>query len=191
MRNIALMATRFFQAGSSTAEVSLKRYRYTGKERDEENGFTYHGARYHAPWLGRWTRADPIGIADGTNLYAYGRNNPILLVDPNGLQPTPRPASGVQPPPPTPPSLPEAGKHPEAILAESEFNAAWEQALEERYGGGSFRENSQGTGSNSPMPPIIQSLSVRVNTRLSIIYFVVLSQKTLNSRNTTGKKLSS
>ena len=33
-----------FQAGRSAAEVSLKRYRYTGKERDEENGFTYHGA---------------------------------------------------------------------------------------------------------------------------------------------------
>ena len=28
-----------YQAGRSAAEVSLKRYRYTGKERDEENGF--------------------------------------------------------------------------------------------------------------------------------------------------------
>ena len=28
----------------SAAEVSLKRYRYTGKERDEETGFAYHGA---------------------------------------------------------------------------------------------------------------------------------------------------
>ena len=45
-----------FQAGRSAAEISLKRYRYTGKERDEENGFTYHGARYYAPWLGRWWR---------------------------------------------------------------------------------------------------------------------------------------
>ena len=36
-----------FQAGDC-AEVSLKRYRYTGKERDEENGFTYHGVRYYA-----------------------------------------------------------------------------------------------------------------------------------------------
>ena len=27
-----------YQAGRSAAEVSLKRYRYTGKERDEENG---------------------------------------------------------------------------------------------------------------------------------------------------------
>ena len=32
-----------------------KRYRYTGKERDEENDLYYHGARYYAPWLGRWT----------------------------------------------------------------------------------------------------------------------------------------
>ena len=44
---------RCFKQGRSAAEVSLKRYRYTGKERDEENGFTYHGARYYAPWLGQ------------------------------------------------------------------------------------------------------------------------------------------
>jgi RHS repeat-associated protein len=72
-----------FQAGSS-AEVSLKRYRYTGKERDEESGFTYHGARYCAPWLGRWTACDSIGIGDGPNLYLFVKGNPIRLVDPNG-----------------------------------------------------------------------------------------------------------
>jgi RHS repeat-associated protein len=66
------------------AEVSLKRYRYTGKERDEENGFTYHGARYYAPWLGRWTACDPTGLADGTNLYAYVSGNPVMLNDPSG-----------------------------------------------------------------------------------------------------------
>ena len=31
--------TTAFQAMNSAAEVSLKRYRYTGKERDEETGF--------------------------------------------------------------------------------------------------------------------------------------------------------
>ena len=72
-----------FQAGCN-AEVSLKRYRYTGKERDEENGFTYHGARYYAPWLGRWISCDPAGMVDGTNLYASCRNNPINLVDRQG-----------------------------------------------------------------------------------------------------------
>src|SRR5687768_9200842 len=39
--------------------VSQKRYRYTGKEKDEESGLYYHGARYYAPWLARWTSADP------------------------------------------------------------------------------------------------------------------------------------
>ena len=51
--------TSSFQAGRSAAEVSLKRYRFSGKERDEETGFTYHRARYCAPWLGRWVSADP------------------------------------------------------------------------------------------------------------------------------------
>ncbi len=56
-----------YQAGRSVAEVSLKRYRYTGKEKDEETGFYYHGARYYAPWLGRWTSCDPAGLVDGPN----------------------------------------------------------------------------------------------------------------------------
>ena len=48
-------------AGASAAEVSLKRYRYTGKERDTENGFYYHGARYCAPWLAGGSAAIPPG----------------------------------------------------------------------------------------------------------------------------------
>ena len=76
-----------YQAGRSTAEVSLKRYRYTGKERDEETGITYHGARYYAPWLGRWTSADPAGLAAGMNLYRYADANPVRFNDPAGLEP--------------------------------------------------------------------------------------------------------
>jgi len=75
-----------YQAGPSAAEVSLKRYRYTGKERDEETGLSYHGVRYYAPWVGRWTAADPAGMVDGLNLYAFVRANPVRLLDPTGQQ---------------------------------------------------------------------------------------------------------
>ncbi|MEK8029820.1 SpvB/TcaC N-terminal domain-containing protein [Ideonella sp. DXS29W] len=75
-----------YQAGRSSVEVSLKRYRFTGMERDEETGLNYHGARYYAPWLGRWVSCDPIGVLGGINLYAYGAGDPVNRVDPSGLE---------------------------------------------------------------------------------------------------------
>ena len=77
--------TTAFQAGRNATEVSLKRYRYTGKERDDQSGLSYHGARYYAPWLGRWVSADPLGIRDGTNVYAYASSNPVGFSDPSGM----------------------------------------------------------------------------------------------------------
>jgi RHS repeat-associated protein len=76
--------TTSFQAMSNAAEVSLKRYRYTSKERDDETGFSHHGARYYAPWFGRWISCDPNGISDGSNVYAHVRNSPTILIDPSG-----------------------------------------------------------------------------------------------------------
>ena len=75
-----------YQGGRSAAEVSLKRYRYSAMERDEESGLNYQTARYYAPWLGRWLSGDPKGLADGLNLYAYARANPIRFVDTTGLE---------------------------------------------------------------------------------------------------------
>nr|WP_322762911.1 SpvB/TcaC N-terminal domain-containing protein [Frankia sp. Cr2] len=63
-----------------------KRYRYTAKERDEETGLNYHSARYYAPWLARWLSCDPLGFADGVNLYTYGRANSLNRVDPMGAK---------------------------------------------------------------------------------------------------------
>lgn len=72
-----------YQATDQMREVPIKRYRYTGKERDEESGLEYHRARYYAVWLGRWVSGDPLGIKGGLNVYTYV-TNPIKLVDPNG-----------------------------------------------------------------------------------------------------------
>ena len=76
--------TTAYQATDASRQVPAKRYRYSGMERDEESGLNYHTARYYMPWLGRWTAADPSGIGDGVNVYAYVRNNTIHMVDTNG-----------------------------------------------------------------------------------------------------------
>ncbi|MCU0543439.1 MAG: toxin [Oscillatoriaceae cyanobacterium Prado104] len=79
-----------YQAGRSAAEVGLKRYRYTGKERDEETGLYYHGARYYAAWLGRWSSFDPAIYKASTFEYAtyqpyvYVQNKPVIAFDPDG-----------------------------------------------------------------------------------------------------------
>jgi RHS repeat-associated protein len=76
--------TTAYAANDSGIEVSAKRYRYIGKERDDETGLYHCGARYLAAWLGRWTAADPIGIGDGVNRYAYAGNRPIGSRDATG-----------------------------------------------------------------------------------------------------------
>jgi RHS repeat-associated protein len=63
-----------------------KRYRFGGHERDAETGLYYCSARFYAPWLGRWVSADPAGLGDGTNLYAFARNNPATYSDPTGTE---------------------------------------------------------------------------------------------------------
>jgi RHS repeat-associated protein len=76
-----------YQAGRTVAEVSTKRYRYVARERDEESGLGYHGARYYASWLGRWTAADPMGVSGGLNLYAYANGSPMKFTDVTGQAP--------------------------------------------------------------------------------------------------------
>lgn len=72
---------------TSFGSFAKKRYRFTGKERDEESSLYYHGARYYAPWLTRWVTCDPIGRRGGPNAYSYARTNPLVLVDPDGRHP--------------------------------------------------------------------------------------------------------
>ncbi|PJE64919.1 MAG: hypothetical protein COU90_00165 [Candidatus Ryanbacteria bacterium CG10_big_fil_rev_8_21_14_0_10_43_42] len=67
--------------------------KFTGYEYDDSTGLNYAGARYQNPAKGRFTSQDPASrdvpesfLADPQqlNMYAYGRNNPVNLVDPTG-----------------------------------------------------------------------------------------------------------
>ncbi|HYV24763.1 MAG TPA: RHS repeat-associated core domain-containing protein [Pyrinomonadaceae bacterium] len=67
------------------------RQKFTQKERDNETGLDYFGARDYASIQGRFTSADPM-LSSGSiqspqtwNRYSYTTNNPLKYVDPLGL----------------------------------------------------------------------------------------------------------
>ena len=75
-----------YQAGRSFAEVSQKRYRYSGKEKDEESGLYYFHARYYSSIIGTFISVDPLFEKyPGISPYVYCLNNPMIYVDPTGL----------------------------------------------------------------------------------------------------------
>ncbi len=87
--------TTAYSAKNRDVRSVAKRYSYTGMERDEETGLSYHTARYYLPWLARWSSTDPAGLVDGPNVYAYSRNKPTGLSDPSGTQSEPETGVGV------------------------------------------------------------------------------------------------
>ncbi len=61
-------------------------YKFNGKELDEETGFYYYGARYYDPRISIWQSVDPLAEqAPNWTPYRYCFNNPINLIDPNGM----------------------------------------------------------------------------------------------------------
>jgi RHS repeat-associated protein len=74
-----------YQAVSSQTKAP-KRYCYTGKERDEESGLYYYGARYYAASVGRWVSCDPSGLTAGPNLYLFCSSNPTSHKDRTGFE---------------------------------------------------------------------------------------------------------
>ena len=62
-----------------------ERYKFTGKERDEETGYDYFGARYYVPEIPIWLSVDPLSDKyPQISPYAYCEWNPIKFVDPDG-----------------------------------------------------------------------------------------------------------
>ncbi len=61
-------------------------YKFTGKEKDEETSYNYYGARYYTDNLSIFLSTDPLSDKyPSTSSYAYCRNNPVMLIDPNGM----------------------------------------------------------------------------------------------------------
>jgi RHS repeat-associated protein len=72
--------------------TDANKYKFTGKERDQESGLDFFGFRYYGSNVGRWMSPDPSGLyfsdqsdPQSLNLYGYVRNNPINSIDTDGL----------------------------------------------------------------------------------------------------------
>ncbi|XXF32827.1 RHS repeat-associated core domain-containing protein [Riemerella anatipestifer] len=60
-------------------------YLFNGKELDSETGLYYYGARYYDPRVSLWLNVDPL-VEKTMQPYAYTNNNPIMLIDPTGME---------------------------------------------------------------------------------------------------------
>jgi RHS repeat-associated protein len=60
-------------------------YKFNGKEKDEETGFNYFGARYYYDYLSIWLSVDPkFYLYPHLSSYNYCANNPVNAIDPDG-----------------------------------------------------------------------------------------------------------
>jgi RHS repeat-associated protein len=74
-----------YQAGKNIAEVGMKRYRYTGKEKDEESGLYYYGARYYFLVTSAFISCDPhFEKYFWISPYVYCLDNPLNVIDSDG-----------------------------------------------------------------------------------------------------------
>lgn len=59
--------------------------RFPGQMEDVEAGIFYNNMRDYLPRYGRYAQSDPAGLAAGNNRFTYTENNPLNLIDPEGL----------------------------------------------------------------------------------------------------------
>ena len=69
-------------APTGSATVNL---RMPGQYFDAESGIFYNWNRYYNPEIGRYISSDPIGLEGGINTFLYAGANPVMMMDPQGL----------------------------------------------------------------------------------------------------------
>ncbi|MES2832071.1 MAG: glycohydrolase toxin TNT-related protein [Pseudomonadota bacterium] len=74
--------------GTTLGHVTLN-LRGSNQYFDAESGLHYNTHRYFDPVYARYLTPDPLGLAVGPDLYAFGLRRPHTMSDPLGLQPVP------------------------------------------------------------------------------------------------------
>ena len=101
----AVVNTYAYSPWGECDDMTGTTFGFQGQRFDHETGLYFMKARFYDPKIGRFLQPDPIGYADGLNLYEFGYNNPNSFSDPLGLAADPNnnpwgtPDPNYQPPP--------------------------------------------------------------------------------------------
>jgi RHS repeat-associated protein len=85
-----LFANQGLRTGTIGYVADSTRQKFTQKERDNETGLDYFGARYLSSAQGRFISVDPaltsadLATSQSWNRYSYAMNNPLMFTDPTG-----------------------------------------------------------------------------------------------------------
>ena len=75
-----------FGEADITIDTFQNNFRFPGQYYDTVVELHYNENRYYDPKLGRYLKADPIGLSGGINPYVYADSNPVNIFDPTGLK---------------------------------------------------------------------------------------------------------
>ena len=88
-RGAELLQLSSLRRGAAASETVANPFKFVGQfgVMREGNGLDYMRNRWYDPRRGGSPSRTRLGLAGGTNLYAYVGNDPVSFVDPSGLTP--------------------------------------------------------------------------------------------------------